>query len=354
MTTRSPIPMPPSVRWRELRQGTLPYLMFALVALATVFLWKKRLARTSIVGHAEAVRTLVVAAKPGTIAALNVNLLQAVKRGDVVAQLAPADFEAVTANLSASVEQLRAQLGQDADRYVVNYQGLRLDWLRRNVELASARVERLLAESEYVRYSALHASKTVSDAEFELRRANRDVLNDKVSGLERLSSELEKEVVRLKPATADTPADRALNAAVLAQQKQLQALVDAATLRAPGDGIVASIQKRPGETAMAGDVILTIGAGNVTRIVAFVRQPLNVMPKIGDLMDVSARTGTRHAAQAHVVQVGTQLEPIEPSLLPLTSASSRVVEYGLPLLLEIPATLKLAPGEIVNLVPRRL
>lgn len=353
MSTRSPIATPPSVHWREFRHRVMPYIIFALVALGTVLLWNQRIARSSMVGQAEAVRTLVVATHPGTIASLKFDLFQAVRKGEIVAQLVPANLGAVTAELKANVDELRARLTQDSDRFVINYQGLRLDWLRRNVELASARLELQLAESEYQRYAALHASKTVSDVDFELRRSNRDVLKDKVGGLERLSIELEVEIARLKPNARETPVDRAIAAATLAQRKQLQALSDAAILRAPMDGAIAALQKRPGETAVPGDVILTIGARQATRIVAYVRQPLNVQPKVGDMVDVSARTGTRRTAPARVLQVGTQLELIEPALLPASMSSSRVAEYGLPLLVEIPATLKLAPGEIVNLVPRR-
>ena len=48
-------------------------------------------------------------------------------------------------------------------------------------------------EAHTYRYYVLD-DPVVSDAEFELRRAHRDVLKDKVSGLERLSSELQSEV----------------------------------------------------------------------------------------------------------------------------------------------------------------
>ena len=353
MSTGAPVPSPPSVRWREFRHGVMPFVVFAVVLIATVLLWNHRIVRSSMVGQAEAVRTLVIAAKPGTVASLSVDLFQAVKKDDVVAHLIPEDLAAVTAQLTASVDRLRAELSQNVDRNVVNYQNLRLDWLRRSVELASTRAELQLAESEFQRYSALHANKTVSDAEFELRRSNREVLKDKVTGLERLTNELEGEITRLKPEAGNSPVERAISAATEAQQKQLQALTNAATLRAPMDGVVASIQKRPGENAIPGDVVLTIGAQRATRIIAYVRQPLNLQPKIGDLIDVSPRSGTRRAAPARILQVGAQVELIDPALLPANAANARVPEYGLPLLVEIPPALKLAPGEIVNLVPRR-
>jgi hypothetical protein len=50
-----------------------------------------------------------------------------------------------------------------------------------------------------------------------------------------------------------------------------------------------------------------------------------------------------------VLEVGTQLEAIDPTLLPPTSFSSHVAEYGLPMLVEMPANLPVAPGEVVSL-----
>lgn len=354
MSASAPIPTPPAVRWREFREAVLPFVVFALVAVTAVVLWNQRRARSSFVAQAEAVRVHVTPAHAGVLATLKVDLLQAVKQGDVVAQVLPADMDAIAAQLTAGIEQLRASLGQDADRNLVNYQGLRLDWLRRNVELASARVEQQLAENEYQRYAALHQNKTVSDAEFELRRANRDALKDKVGGLERLSAELEREIARLKPlAGAENPVDRAIAAAATAQQKQLQALTEAAALRAPMDGVVGAIVKHPGENVLPGEIVLTIGAQKPTRILGYVRQPLNQRPKVGDIVQVHARTGARRVADARVLRVGTQLEPIDAALLPAAIKDSRTIEYGLPLVIELPAALELSAGEAVTITPAR-
>jgi multidrug resistance efflux pump len=337
--------------WAEFRQRFMPFAVFALVLVATALLWNKHTGRSTIVGQAEAVRTLVSAGKPGTLIALKTDLLQRVKRGDVVAQIIPADLEAVCAELNSKVETLRAELQQTTDRNLVNYQGLRLDLLRRNVELASANVERQLAESEYQRYFALHQNHSVSDAEFETRRSNRDALQSKVDSLTHLAADLEKQITSLQPAnsTDENPAIRAVTAAVVAQQKQLEALSEAANLKAPMDGVVSTISKRPGEIVKPGDPVLTIGALRPARIVAYVRQPFDGRVKPGDVVQVSTRGSERVTASARVLEVGTQLEAIDPTLLPAGNfSSSHVIEYGLPLLVEMPANFSVAPGEVVN------
>ena len=205
----------------EFRQRNLPFVVFGLVLASTAFLWGKRDGRAVLVGHAETRHTIVSAAKPGTILELNVDLLQRVKRGEVLAQC-----------------------------------------------LATA------------------------------------------------------------PETGVT------------------------LLRAPTDGIVSAIHKHAGEVVVPGDSVLTLGALRPARIVAYARQPLDHRPAVGDSVEVATRSQDRTTAPARILQVGTQLEAIETALLPPSPASARATEYGLPVLVEIPAGLELAPGEIVSLTTR--
>ena len=341
---------------REFRQRQMPFVVVGLVLACTVLLWNKHAGRAVLVGQAEAVRTTVSATKPGTLIAVKADLLQRVKRGEVVAQIVPADLEAVCAELASHVETLRAELAQSSDRNTVNYQGLRLDLLRRNVDLASATVEQQLAESEFQRYSNLHQTHMVSDADFETRRTNRDALQGKVDALMKLAANLETEIKNLQPAssTDENPVARAISAAMVAQQKQLEALADASNLKAPMDGIVSTVHKHAGENVASGEPVLMVGALRPARIVAFARQPLDRKLAVGDSVDVSTRSSGRTTASARVLQIGTQLEAIEPALLPPTGMSGHVAEYGLPVLVEIPAGLELAPGEVVSLTAHAL
>jgi len=192
----------------------------------------------------------------------------------------------------------------------------------------------------------------VSDAEFESRRANRDALQSKVDSLSKLAADLQKR--DHAPATAATapttnPVARAISRAMVSQQKQLEALADASNLKAPMDGIVSTVHKHAGENVASGEPVMMVGALRPTRIIAYARQPLDRRLAVGDSVDVFTRSGSRATAPAHVLQVGTQLEAIEPALLPPSSVSAHVVEYGLPVLVEIPAGLELAPGEVVSL-----
>src|SRR5436305_11294042 len=89
---------------RERRQKFLPLVVFGGVLASTIVLWNRHQGRSSLVGQAELVRTSISAVRPGTVATLNVDRLQRVKQGDILAQLVPGDIGAVTARLTSDVE----------------------------------------------------------------------------------------------------------------------------------------------------------------------------------------------------------------------------------------------------------
>ena len=98
---------------------------------------------------------------------------------------------------------------------------------------------------------------------------------------------------------------------------------------------------------MAGEPILTISSGSSDRIIAYMRQPLLTEPRIGMSVQVCARSFKRQAAEAKILQIGTHMEPINHYLLPV--ANGHPPETGLPILVSLPLSLKLLPGEIVDL-----
>ena len=78
------------------------------------------------------------------------------------------------------------------------------------------------------------------------------------------------------------------------------------------------------------------------------RQPVIVRPQVGDVVQVRRALLSQRAADATVIEVGTQMELIDPSLLPVTTNPNRP-EFGLPFMVTVPAGLDLLPGEAVQL-----
>jgi multidrug efflux pump subunit AcrA (membrane-fusion protein) len=117
-------------------------------------------------------------------------------------------------------------------------------------------------------------------------------------------------------------------------------------LTAPYAGVVTHIRKFPGETVAAGEPILTITAPEPDRIIAYLRQPMTFEPKEGMRVDVLPRARLKGVYEGSILHVSPNLAPIRSSLLPVGQTR---VELGLPIIVSIPKSLKLFPGEIVDL-----
>ncbi len=347
----SPVSSPLPVRLKEFCQGRLPLLVFILVGIGVSALWRKTTAQTGMIGRAEALHSKVTALRAGTIDSLHVELLQRVTKGDVLARIAPLDLDAVTLKLASNIEVLRAQLLQTSDRNTLNYQQLRLEWMRNDVELASAQIELQLAESNFERAGALFGNSIISEAEVQARQARRDTLRDRVRSLGKIAVDLQKDIKNLEPQGADGESvpDKAIAAAVAAQAAELNVIAESCILKAPMDGVVSTIVKRPGENIAAAEVALVLGALSPRHVLAYAQHPLSSLIKAGDPVDIIRRTPGEPPAKSRITNIGTLLEPIDPTLIPYIPRTQQTAEYGLPFLVEIPSGVTLAPAELVSI-----
>jgi multidrug resistance efflux pump len=325
-----------------------------MVGCAVGYLWEKQPGRASLVGRVESVHYTVAAPRAGQVELVKGDFLQTVRKGEVLAKISPHDLGAVVARLHAHVDLLRAQLLQNTDRQLIDYQQFRLEWMRNNVDLSSAKIELELAEYNLQQAGTLVGTSIVSQAEFQLRKTRRDALKTRVDALAKINADLEGETelmrasLPVKANPAESPYEKAITAAMHAQSEELKSIEQSCTLVAPVDGMVVSVLKHPGENLVAGDAVLVMGTLQASRIVAYMRQPLGVPLQPGDRIEVGVRDARRMVFESKVAGVGAQLEAIDPSLLPL-SADKKNPESGLPFLVEIPSGTRLVPGEILSL-----
>ena len=90
-------------------------------------------------------------------------------------------------------------------------------------------------------------------------------------------------------------------------------------------------------------------------VIGWVRQPVTIQPMVGDVVQVRRPLFNGKSVSAKIIQVGSQYEPIAPTLsvIPLGTTSSRV-ELGLPFLVQLPKNARFTPGEPVHLtLPKR-
>ncbi len=151
----------------------------------------------------------------------------AARKGQLLAQIDPRDFETVVQTLEGQLATLTAQ------RKAMN-RARPEDIIRAEANLAAARARLLEAEANFRRYQRLYENDNVSLAEFDQRRAARDVAKADV----RAATEALK-VARTGARIEDIEAMDARIRSLKAQLKRAQDNLKDTSLRAPYAGTVA-------------------------------------------------------------------------------------------------------------------
>jgi multidrug resistance efflux pump len=197
-------------------------------------------------------------------------------------------------------------------------------------------------------------NKTVSEAEFDMAKATRDSLKEKIAALDTLISEMEDSLKKMKPPAElhnTTNNMDTIASAIEARRKAIELASKPMIIKAPMAGVISLINKRKGEKVVRGDAIVVISSMGSERVIGYVRQPLNLKPKVGDTVEVRSRSSSRPMCLAKVIKVGSQLEAINPVVLPM-AVQNGPIEFGLPLLIALPKDDKrfeLMPGETVDI-----
>ena len=360
MDRLTPIPTPSAQRWREIRIRLLPFLAFGAAAAAVVILWRDNVAAPTLTGEVETIQANITSPKAGKLTQLNVTRLQRVKAGDVIAQVITTDPEILQSSLAvvqSEIQLLRVNLepvlGQQ--RFALTYDRLRMDWMEQRVQLVTSRVRLELAESDLRRAEQLFKERIVSQQILDTTRSAKESLKAEVDERSMLVAEQEKKLKELGisgengfPPKATDP-DDVMQASIHVEEQKLRLLeaeLSPIQLVVPMDGTVTAIHHRSGEAIAAGATVVTLSAVSSERIVGYVRQPLAFEPKVGMKVEVRTRSVRRSVSQAEIVEVGSQMEPISAAL---SASSGQVREIGLPVLVSLPPSQKLMPGEIVDL-----
>ena len=354
----APIPIPSERRWEDMRLRVLPVIVFVAASGVIALLLMYHVAVPTMVGQAEPVLANVSSYKPGVLAELTVTRFQKVKAGDAVGQVMITDPRILSSSLAviqAEIEMLRVNLKPIAaqQRTAMDYDQLRLDWMKQRTQLATARVNLQLAETEFNRMDELFKDQIVSQRVFDQAKAARDRLQNEVDELGKLVAEGERNFKALQTTNItelSNVSDDPLRAAIAVQESKLrltEAELSPISLKAPIDGIVETIFHRSGEAVTAGQPIVAIATLNAVRIVGYLRPPILDEPKIGMRVEVRTRGLRREVSSAKIVEVGTQLETIPAAVLgPMKFAN---VEMGLPIDISLPPNLKIRPGELVDI-----
>ena len=347
-----PIPTPPGQHWREFRIKVLPFLIFGCVVAGAAFIWRYLIMPTNLVGQVESITASVTTTAPGLLSELRVDRFSEVTNGQPIAVVLPFDPELTKASLAAIESDLNVTKGRmdlnELARLDTTIR-LKLDLDTQRTLLNMAVVQRDEAEIVFKRMAELFKQgNVVSEAQYLAAKAAYDKAKSEVEDRTLLVKEWDEEVKSFGPkvTTSFGDMDKTILNDIQNQQEQLRQLQKPLVLKAPIDGKVSAILHRAGERIAAGTPLLTITPTRAERIVAYLRQPITAHPRVGDTVQVTTRTPRRQIRNAYVLQVGTQMELINPILLPYAKP---VPEEGLPIAISLPSDLDLLPGEIVFL-----
>jgi HlyD family secretion protein len=370
----TPIPTPAGTLFREFRIQAFPYIAFAMVVGLTAWLWRGYVGPATWVGEVESVRGVVSSIGPGRLAQVQVDALQRVTAGQVLARVITVEPRILEAQISLSKARIGLiRAGTDSDlrkqNSRVNLESLRLDWMSKRVDWLSAKARSAYRQLELGRLEKLRSGvanggstsplPVLSQNDLDISRRDAAIEEAAVVELEHLVAQIGSSIQQLSASRLEGHDSSAVSAAIEVESKNLDLLESQmmpVDLLAPFDGVVSVVHRWSGETIQAGEPILTVSQEKPSRVVAFIRQPIQVLAQPGMKVEVRARGGKREMGIGEVLRVGSQLEPIASSLLPRTSglpsgggSGGGITENGLPVLVSLPSNLRLYPGEVVDL-----
>jgi len=379
-------------RWRRFRYQLFPVICFILAMGVVIRLWGEHAGLHGAIGEVEAVRQFVTAPADGIIvrpADKAWELFEQVKKGDVLVCLDDRATVAALATIHKTViqlgkeleatkareRQLLAEAGLDqSDReygcvnderqMARDIEQLRLDILDRKRRIARDQVEQRRFSEETQALRELRRTGAASDFEvfdMEMQAAR---MQEEVKGRQQALAKAEEQLKALqaargavlkrmkdfpKPELAELETLLApVRAAIDVEEARMTELeVEQANLavRAKFDGMIREILCEPGQAVRMGDPILTIVSPQATHVITYVREHQRISPRKGVEVKIRVRTLPTRTVTGHICDIGVQVVrvPLQHQLDP------RMVEWGLPVRIEIDPSARLRPGELVDL-----
>lgn len=341
----TPIPTPAGTLFREFRIQAFPYIAFMLVVGLTVWLWRGYVGPATWVGEVESVRGVVSSVGPGRLAQLQVDALQRVTAGQVVARVITVEPRILEAQISLSKARIDLIRVGDSDlrkqNSRVNLESLRLDWMSRRVDWLSAKARSAYRQLELARIEKLRSGVSngggtvplpvMSQNDLDISHRDTAIEEATVKELEQLVAQIGGTIQQLSANRLEGQDSSSTSAAIEVESKNLDLLESQMMpidLVAPFDGVVSVVHRWSGETIQAGEPILTVSQEKPSRVVAFIRQPIQIQAQLGMKVEVRARGGRREMGIGEVLRIGSQLEPISSTLLPKTSGLPSGVAPG--------------------------
>ena len=375
-----------SFRHGRLRIPFLPILVWPGALACVAMLFRYRVQRFEFVGLARGQSRQIAANITGRLKSLPVELLQQVARGQIVAVvdtlLDNENLQGSLATAKAEITRLTAELQATRDRLAVEKKDRETDLAaahrRLNIDLETARLRTLelitTLEPDRIMLGDLQAEvdiekdllqRQVVATDYDLKRARArydslamkvqttsDELAQATDDMERARARLDefnnRQIAHLSVDTAVEVIRQSINV----QKKRIEELLATAELiklTAPFDGVVSQIFRRPGETVLPGQAILTLSQEKPTEIIAYLGRDITHAVKQGKKVELIKNSRPPQIVPAQIAYVGPAVELMPERLW----TNPNIPQWGRPFLVPVPQKtkpeLKLIPGEMVGI-----
>lgn len=375
-----------NLRSSRLFLRVLPVLVWCSAVLCVVGLFYRRTARFEVVGLAEPEVHQVAATCDARLVSVHYQLFDKVKAGDPVAVLSTElDDEVIDAELdtiAADMNQIVAQLTELRNNYVAEITNRESEWwaemraftadivtTQRELRDANDLLEDNLAildrtNREIESFRIEHAADMGTDIslfnKLQTMERNRDKLLEQIERNKTKVAKYQQEYqeandrkeryIKYRPisGTTDEDAQRVIDIAKAAFQRRIDALLarrEPLVLTAPFDGYVSQIQFEVGEAVMQGVEILRIAKEKPRAIIAYANEGIVGDLSIGKRVEVVKGSEPPQKGPSTVTYIGPAVEQLPQRLW----RNPNMPQWGRPLLIEIPADMKLIPGEMVGI-----
>lgn len=388
MRENGKIPVPWPQRWQAIRFRTLPVCVFVLSVGLTAWLWNRQLRVIQVTGEVYAQRLDIIVPIDGVLADdpyRKWKVYDYVQAGELIARLDDRPTAALIATVKQELEMAKAELDTkveeyrisendrkferqaEADRLRIAIERNRIDLLQQEALLVADRRElerqnELLETAEGQNRKAL-----ITRLDYQTIQKDRDVVAARIKGHEAFIKQTQQIIKEATERLASFPAAhsadleqalRATRAAIAYQEARLRELDvqrELLEIRAPISGRLTMARDTNGQEAVAalpgtavrrGTVLFSVAAEDADYIVSYIRPNQRIRPEVGMQVAIRRRN-SQEMATSQVDEIGPQVELVPPKQW--RDQSQKTMEWGLPIRIPVPRSLRLKPGELVDL-----
>lgn len=368
------IPTPWTQQWKRIRFQLIPVLVAGATFLGTGWLWNRHYAPAEATGVVRVVE--VEAASPITGVLIEpqggfIKVHDRVAKNQIIARLddAPlmAEFMVLQSNLNrltkevpAKAESIRLDLASRNIRGAEEYRRLDVEIQQKTLDIlqCKAKIQTIQVELEK-KQSLLEMLKNGNSREFDMVPLEKDIAEARIL-IEKENSSLAKQEEWLGTATSRLQqfpevekADveillQPIKAAIETENAKLSELklhFQNLNIISPIDGNIIAIHRYPNQAIKAGEAVATIVNSRGQQIVTYIRedQHLSVLPN--DKVEIRPNPASTQIYSSSIETVGPAYLQVPERHL----RDKKLLEWGVPVMISIPPTLILKPGQTVSL-----